>query len=233
IYTAEEVARVRGVTLDDVARLTTVNARTLFGIGKMPEGDTFTYKIRDSLYLNITNRCTNKCGFCARYTSDFVKGHNMSLTREPDAEELIRAIGDPKSYEEIVFCGYGEPTLRLDLIKEVSRWIKDQGGKVRLNTNGHANLIYKRDVLPELEGLVDVVSVSMNASDAETYERICTPDFKGAYDAVVDFMYRAKNHIPDVQATVVDAPEVDVDKCRRLCAELGVLLRVRSYNVVG
>jgi TatD DNase family protein len=233
ILTAAEVARVRGVTVQDIARLTTVNAQTLFGIGSMPEGNAFTYKIRDSLYLNITNRCTNKCGFCVRYSSDFVKGHNLSLTREPEAQELIEAIGEPASFDEIVFCGYGEPTLRLDIIKEVAKWVKDNGGKVRLNTNGHANLIHQRDVLPEFEGLVDIVSVSLNAPDAQTYDKMCTPDFEGAFDAVVDFMYKAKKYIPDVQATVVDAPEVDVDKCRRLCSELGVLLRVRSFNVVG
>jgi len=233
-HTAEVVARIKGLSFDDVARITSFNAMQLFGIGTVPEQGRITYPIRNSLYLNITNRCTAACTFCVRYHTDFVKGHNLRLGQEPTAEELIKEIGDPKRYTEIVFCGYGEPLLRLDVVKAVSGEVKRMGGKVRIDTNGHANLIYKRNVLPELAGLVDAVSVSLNAQNAELYEKLTQPKFGiAAYEAVKDFIREAKKYIPDVTATAVSAPGVDVEACRRIADELGAKFRVREYNVVG
>ncbi len=232
--TAEEIARVKGLSFDDVARITSFNAMQLFGIGEMPKQGRITYPIRNSLYLNVTNRCTSACTFCVRYFTDFVKGHNLRLKDEPTAEELIREIGDPKKYDEIVFCGYGEPLLRLDVIKIVATEVKKQGGKVRIDTNGHGSLIHKRNILPELAGLVDAVSVSLNAQNAELYEKISQPKFGlAAYDAVKEFIREATKYIPDVTATVVTVPGVDVEACRRIADELGAKLRVREYNVVG
>jgi len=232
-HTAREVARLRGVSLEDVARITTLNARRLFGIGELPKEGEIAYKIRDSLYLNITNRCTNSCSFCIRTHSDFVKGHNLRLREEPDIEALKAAIGEPSAHREVVFCGYGEPLLRLDVLKELSSWIKSRGGRVRINTNGQGNLIHGRNVLPELAALVDSVSVSLDAHDAETYDRLCMPSFKGAFGAVVDFIREAGRYIPDVEATVVEMEGVDVEKCRALARELSVRLRVRKLHVVG
>jgi TatD DNase family protein len=232
IETARFIAGLRGVSLEDIDRITSLNAKRLFGIGETDEGR-IAYKIRDSLYLNITNRCTNKCTFCIRYHSDFVKGHNLRLEGEPTEKELRHAIGDPSLYSEIVFCGYGEPTLRLDVIKSVAAWVKERGGKVRINTNGHGSLINKRDILPELKGLVDSISVSLDAQDEETYNAICRPAFKGAFNAVVDFLREATSYIPEVKATVVSMEGVDVEKCRQLCDSLGVKLRVRKLDIVG
>lgn len=233
-YTAEEVAKIKGLSFDDVARITSFNAMQLFGIGETPKQGKITYPIRNSLYLNVTNRCTSACTFCVRYFTDFVKGHNLRLKDEPTAEELIKEIGDPKKYEEIVFCGYGEPTLRLDVIKAVATEVKRKGGRVRIDTNGHGNLIHKRNILPELAGLVDAVSVSLNAQNAELYEKISQPKFgAAAYDAVKEFISEAKKYIPDVTATVVTVPGVDVEACRKITDELGAKLRVREYNVVG
>lgn len=232
VHTAQHIAELRGVTREDIDRLTTLNAQRLFRIGKLPDAK-FTYPIRDSLYLNVTNRCTSACTFCVRFQSDFVKGHNLMLDREPDPDELIREIGDPKRYREIVFCGYGEPLLRLDVVKSVAAWVKQHGGKVRINTNGQGNLIHNRNILPELKGLVDTVSVSMNAQDAETYERVSRPSFPNAYAEVIDFIRAAKSVIPDVQATVVTAEGVDIAKCRHIADNLGIVLRVRTLDVVG
>ncbi|KAF0183181.1 MAG: TatD DNase family protein [Nitrospirae bacterium] len=232
VHTAKHIAELRGITIEDLDRLTTLNAQRLFGIGKLPEAK-FTYAIRDSLYLNVTNRCTSACTFCVRFHSDFVKGHNLMLDREPTAEELIEQIEDPSKYREIVFCGYGEPLLRLDVVKKVASWVKQNGGYVRINTNGQGSLIHKRNVLPELRGLVDVVSVSLNAHDAETYERVSRPSFLDAYAGVLDFIREAKNHIPDVRVTVVTAEGVDIAQCQQIAYELGVALRVRELDVVG
>ncbi len=233
-HTAEAVAKIKGLSYDDVARITGFNAMQLFGIGTMPERGQISYPIRNSLYLNITNRCTAACTFCVRYHTDFVKGHNLRLDEEPTAEELIAQIGDPGRYAEIVFCGYGEPLLRLDVVKAVAVEVKRRGGKVRIDTNGHANLIHKRNVLPELAGLVDAVSVSLNAQNAELYEKISQPKFGiETYESVKDFIREAKKYIPDVTATVVSLPEVDTDACRRIAEELGATFRVREYNVVG
>jgi TatD DNase family protein len=232
VHTARHIAELRGVTIEDIDRMTTLNAKRLFGIG-MPEEGRIAYKIRDSLYLNITNRCTNKCSFCIRYQSDFVKGHNLRLESEPTEKELEAAIGDPSKYSEIVFCGYGEPLLRLDVVKSVAAWVKNRGGIVRINTNGQGNLIYKRNILPELKGIVDSVSVSLDAQDEETYKRICGPSFKDAFAGVVDFIRAAKDYIPDVQATVVEMDGVEIEKCRQITDAIGIKLRVRKLDVVG
>jgi TatD DNase family protein len=133
-----------------------------------------------------------------------------------------------------VFCGYGEPLLRLDVVKAVSAEVKRHGGKVRIDTNGHANLIHKRNVLPELAGLVDAVSVSLNAQNSEIYEKLTQPKFGSiTYEAVKEFIHEAKKYIPDVTATVVSAPGVDIEACRKIAEELGAKFRVREYNVVG
>jgi TatD DNase family protein len=233
-HTAEMIAQVKGLTFDDVGRITSFNAMQLFGIGKVPDRGQITYPIRNSLYLNITNRCTAACTFCVRYHTDFVKGHNLRLGEEPAAEDVIREIGDPTRYAEVVFCGYGEPLLRLDVVKAVAGEVKRRGGKVRIDTNGHANLIHKRNVLPELVGLVDAVSVSLNAQNAEVYEKLTQPKFGApTYDAVKEFIREAKKYVPDVTATVVSAPGVDVEACRRIAEDLGAKFRVREYNVVG
>ncbi len=232
-HTLKHIAALRGISIEDAVRITTLNAKRLFGIGAISEKAEITYRIRDSLYLNITNRCTNVCSFCVKFRSDFVKGHRLRLGNEPTEEEIIREIGDPTRYREVVFCGYGEPLQRLDTVKGVAAWVKKNNGKVRINTNGHANLIHKRDVLPELKGLVDSISISLDAQDQETYDRICRPAFKDAYQAVLGFIAEAKDYIPEVQATVVELEGVDPAKCREITDRLGVKLRIRKLDVVG
>jgi TatD DNase family protein len=233
VLTAKAIAELRGITLGDVARITTLNAKRLFRIGLLPEKGEVAYKIRDSLYLNITNRCTNRCSFCIKFQSDYVKGHNLKLTGEPDEEELKRAIGDPSRHEEVVFCGYGEPTLRLDLIKNIASWIKQKNGKVRINTNGQGNLIHKRNILPELKGIVGRISISLDAHDQETYNRICRPADKNAFNAILEFIKEAKQYIPEVTVTVVDIEGVDIGKCKKIAEDLGVGIRIRKHDVVG
>jgi TatD DNase family protein len=233
VHTAKAIAELRGITLEDLSGITTINAKRLFKIGQMPEKGEIVYKIRDNLYLNITNRCTNECSFCIRFHSDYVKGHNLRLSEEPTEEELKDAIGDPSQYREVVFCGYGEPLLRIDLVKSVAAWIKQNKGRVRINTNGHGNLIHGRNILPELKGIVDSISISLDAHDEETYNKICRPSFKNAYSEILFFIKEAKKFIFNVQVTVVTHEGVDVEKCRKIAEDLGVGFRVRELDIVG
>lgn len=233
-HTAEAIAAIKKLTIEDVARITTLNAFNLFGIGEADMTSKIAYRIRDSLYLNITNRCTNACIFCAKFKDFTVKGHHLRLEHEPTAAQVLAAIGDPGRYQEVVFCGYGEPLIRLDLIKEVAAWLKQKGVRVRINTDGQANLVHGRDILPELAGLIDAVSVSLNAPDAETYQRLCRSKFgEQGYEAVKDFLAAAKQHIPSVTATAVGLPGIDLEACRQVAMNLGVEFREREYNEVG
>ncbi|NIQ96648.1 MAG: YchF/TatD family DNA exonuclease [Desulfuromonadales bacterium] len=233
-HTAEKLAEIKGLTIEDISRITNLNAHYLFGIGEVDQGSRIAYRIRNSLYLNITNRCTNACTFCAKFTDFVVKGHHLKLEAEPSVQEIKRAIGDPAAYEEIVFCGYGEPLLRLDAVKEVAAWVKSKGSRVRVNTDGQANLVHDRNVLPELSGLVDALSVSLNAPDAATYQQICHSRFgERAYEAVKEFLRLAAAHVPEVTASAVTLPGIDIAACRRVAEELGVEFRERVYNEVG
>jgi TatD DNase family protein len=234
-HTAEKVASLKGLTFEDVARITSVNAKLLFNIGEeIPRGK-IVYPIRHSLYLNITNRCSNRCTFCAKNASYQVKGHDLELDREPSAGEIIQAIGDPSPYKEIVFCGLGEPLLRLDVVKAVAGELKHKGARVRVDTDGQANLVYGRNILPELLGLVDALSVSLNAENPEKYHRLCRSRFgEGGFRGLLEFIREAKKVIPEVVATVVDMPGVDVVACRKLAEEeLGVKFKLRTYDEVG
>jgi TatD DNase family protein len=233
VHTAKAIAELRGITLEDLSRITTINAKRLFKIGQMPEKGETAYKIRDNLYLNITNRCTNECSFCIRFHTDYVKGRNLRLSDEPTEEDLKNAIGDPLQYKEVVFCGYGEPFLKLDLVKSVAAWIKQNKGRVRINTNGHGNLIHGRDILPELQGIVDSISISLDAHDEETYNKICRPAFQNAFGEIINFIKEAKKFIPAVRVTVVTLEDVDVEKCRKTAEDLGVEFRIRKLDVVG
>lgn len=191
------------------------------------------YTIGDSLYLNITNRCTNQCPFCVRTKNrTFNQEHNLWLDKEPTVEEIMAAIGDPTRYKQIVFCGYGEPLIKLDIVKEVAKRIKSLCPTIRIDTNGHANLFWGRNILPELEGLIDFISISLNADNPETYKRICQPAYENAYPWVIEFIKEAKKYIPKVEATIVDLPIVNKESCRKIAEDLGVSFRVRPYYEV-
>ena len=233
-YTAEKVAEIKGLSIEDVARVTSRNCYDLFGIGSVDQSSKIAYQIRDSLYLNVTNRCTNNCIFCAKFHDFVVKGHELKLDHEPSVDEIKQAIGDPTRYTEVVFCGYGEPLLRLELIKEIAGWLKQQGVAVRINSDGQANLVHKRNILPELEGLVDAISISLNAADSENYQRLCQSAYgASSYQAVKEFLLLAGNYIPEVIATAVSYPGIDIAACEQTAHELGVKFRAREYNEVG
>lgn len=231
---AERVAEVKGLALADVSRITTKNVRDLFGIRLWDQSTKIAYKIRNSLYLNITNRCSNNCSFCAKFDDFTVKGHNLLLDGEPSFGEVMAAVGKPEGIDEVVFCGYGEPLIRLDLVKQVAAELKRGGYRIRINTDGQANLVHGRNILPELAGLVDEISVSLNAPDEQTYAQICnTPFGESGFKAVCDFIVEARLHIPVVVASAVTVPGIDIDACRRLAESLGAEFRIREYAEVG
>ena len=192
-----------------------------------------SYKLDNSLYLNITNRCTNACVFCIRYKARIFQGkYHLWLESEPTTEEILKAIGAPNQYKEIIFCGYGEPLIRLNTLIEVSQAIKKiSQTKIRIDTNGHANLFYQRNILPELKGLIDTMSVSLNAESSGVYDSICNSFFgKAAFPAVIDFIKESKKYIPEVEATVVNLPQViDLEKSKKLAEELAAKFRIRTY----
>lgn len=245
VETAQVLAQLKGLSVDDIARITTLNAHALFGVGPEPLRGVIAYPIRDALYLNVTNACTDRCVFCALSdpafwagtgTAPVVKGHHLRMARDPTAQELIEAAGDPTRYQEVVFCGYGEPTIRLSILCEVARALKQRGARrIRLDTNGHGDLIHKRSIAQDLAGLVDEISVSLNAATAQQYLALCRPTFGlAAYDSIKAFIRACKGVIPTVTATVVAMPGVDVEQCRRIAVEeLGVAYRVREYDHVG
>ena len=235
---AQAIAAAKGLSVADVGRITTRNARLLFGL-ELAEERVIAYPIRRSLYLNLTNRCTADCGFCSRLSHPVVKGHNLALRREqePEAAELIAAIqarGGPAAWEEFVFCGYGEPMMRLETLKETAAWLKTRGALVRVNTNGHADLWHKRPTGAELAGLVDVVSISLNADNAADYVRLVKPAWgERSFQALLDFARDASRAVPEVVFTLVDDGTVDIAGCERLAREYGATLRVRTLDETG
>jgi TatD DNase family protein len=229
VLIAKKIAEIFDVTEDDVARATRFTTKKLFNIGP-PDPPQIVYTMRNSLYLNITIRCNADCVFCDRKGEAIVKGHNLKIEHEPTSQEVIEAIGDPTRYDEIVFCGYGEPTIRLDVVKEVARWVKEKGGRVRLNTDGHGNIINHRNIVPELVGLVDSVSVSLNSIDPKQYGEMMQIDGERFHKAMIEFTRECKKHFPEVVMTVVGMNDIDTGQARAFVEkEIGAEFRVRPY----
>lgn len=190
------------------------------------------YQIGHALYLNITNRCTNTCSFCVRFQRDSLRGYHLRLEHEPSAPEVINAIGNPSLYREIVFCGYGEPLLRLQEVITIGTFVRENGVAVRINTNGHGNLIHGRNIVPELAAFVSTMSISLNAESEESYMRLCQPTFGAqTYEKVKEFILECKKYIPQVIVTAVAVPTIDVQKVRFVAEqELRVSFKLRHYD---
>jgi len=200
----------------------------------MKKSPSVVYWLGNSLYLNITNRCPNNCYFCFRKFKDGINGFNLKLIKEPSSNEVIKKLQEVinrKNWSEVVFCGFGEPLERLNCILEVTRWIKKYSGRiVRIDTNGQGYLLNKeREVVKELkEAGVDKISVSLNAHEKETYNRVCKPAFENAFENVLEFIEKARGKF-DMEITTVTIPEVSVTKVREIARKLGVGFRIREY----
>lgn len=196
---------------------------------------TLAYRLHGNCYLNITWHCTLRCRFCPKFNGSWeVQGYNLWLQNEPDVDEILAAIGDPTEYNEIVFCGYGEPTLRLDALLAVAAALKQQGARIRINTDGLANLVHGCDVTPRLAQVVDAVSISLNAHEEELYEYHCRPKRHGAFLALQNFARRASQQGIEVTLTAIDGlDEVSIPECEKIARELGVQFRARQLGQVG
>ena len=200
----------------------------------------YRYGDRSNLYLNATNRCTNRCTFCIRDRAAEFSAAELWGDHEPDFSMLQNAIlqhGDLDEFKEFIWCGYGEPTFRLGLIVEAASWLRSRGASVRLNTNGQACLIHGRDVLPELGGAVDAVSVSLNAPNSARYLELCRPNPDMFPDpgrimaspeitwmAMLDFLSRAPGHFSVVQASIVgfSLSSAEIEQSRELALSMGI-----------
>lgn len=197
---------------------------------------TITYEYNNSLYVNITNRCSNACTFCVRNNHDNVNGKdNLWLEREPSVEEIIDDFRQRElsKYDAVVFCGYGEPTERFEDLIAVAKWLRTEHPslKIRINTNGQANMIHGRDVTPEMAGLIDCVSISLNAENAEKYQDLCRSKFgEAAFQGLQDFAVLAKGYVPEVVFSVVDImPQEEIEACAEIAKRCGVKFRVRAF----
>ena len=194
------------------------------------------YWLGNSLYLNITNQCSNNCWFCFRNFKSGVGGFNLKLEAEPDAATVTAALTKvlpTRRWSEAVFCGFGEPTSRLDVLLEVARWLKANYPMlpIRLDTNGHGYFLNKdRDVAKELKTAgVSFASVSLNGYNEQTYTENCRPSFNGAFEVVLDFIRRTKQKLP-IEITAVRMPEVDITEVEAIAEKLGVPFRIREYT---
>ncbi len=194
------------------------------------------YWLDNTLYLNITNQCSNCCYFCIRKYRCGVGGFKLKLKEEPTVKEIKTELSEVlhlRNWDELVFCGFGEPTERLDVLLEVAKWIKQtyvRPLKMRVDTNGHGYLLNPgRDVAAEMKNAgIEKVSVSLNAETKEKYMEICKPNFPEAYEALLDFICRTKKLL-EVEATAVRLPEVNLAKVQAVAHNLGVKFKVREY----
>ncbi len=198
---------------------------------------TVAYTVESGLYINITNRCTNRCDFCIRNNGDGAYGsESLWLQREPSCEEILEAVfaHDLNSFSEIVFCGYGEPSCRLSEAREVALKIKQKHSdiKIRINTNGQSDLILGFDSAPLYEGAFDTVSISLNAPSPERYNEICHSSFGiEALPAILKFARNVNNYVQNVTFSVVRdfVSKEELEECYNIAKECGVSLRVRDY----
>lgn len=198
---------------------------------------TILYKVHNNLYVNLTNKCPCACTFCLRQTMDHVgESDSLWLDREPTFEEIIADFDnfDVLSFDELVFCGFGEPTERLDVLLEVARYFKNTYHKpIRINTNGLGSLINKRDIAPELEGLVDTVSISLNTPNADRYHELVRSRFGDqSFSSMLTFARECTRYVPHVVLTTVDTTlsKEEEKQCQAICDELGVTYRIRPWE---
>lgn len=193
-------------------------------------------EIRNNIYVNLTSSCPCSCIFCLRNTKELDESNNLWLDREPTVQEIIEEFKkyDLAQFKEIIFCGFGEPFMRLEDLLEVAKYLKSRNESIpiRINTNGLGDLVHGKETAPLLKGLIDTVSISLNASNAEEYFRLTRNKFGlESYDAMLKFAVGCKENVPTVVMTVVDCiGQEEIDACKAVCDRLGLTLRVRPFE---
>ncbi len=195
------------------------------------------YEVYDNLYVNLTNRCPCACTFCLRQTRDEMNhSGSLWLEREPGVEEVKAEFDkfDMKKYKEVVFCGFGEPTERLEDLLEVAAYVKEKFAKpIRVNTNGLSDLIWQRDTAPMYEGLVDTISISLNTPDKGRYYELTRSQFGiDSYDAMLRFAENVSKYVPNVVLSTVATTltKEEEEQCAEICKKLGVTYRIRPWE---
>lgn len=193
--------------------------------------DTYVYKYGNSIYINLTNRCTNACTFCLRLKHIGVGEHDLRIKREPEAQDVIGELEKEPVIEKAVFCGFGEPTMRLEALLEVAGYLKSRGVNVRLDTNGQGSAYAAHDITPRLKGLVDTVSISLNAPDAKGYQKLCRSIYgEEAYQHILDFAKGCIAQGIETVFTVVDVIDpAQIEESRNIAESIGAKFRVRTY----
>ena len=192
--------------------------------------------IKNNIYVNLTNRCPCSCTFCLRQTKEMTEQNNLWLKREPSVDEVIAEFEklDISKYNEVIFCGFGEPTERLDDIILIAKYLKKRRSEIfiRINSNGLSDLVNKKETAPLFKGLVDTMSISLNASNAEEYYKLTRSKFGiKSYEEMQKFAVSCKKYIPNVVFTVVDCiGEDEINACQKVCDNLGITLRVRAFE---
>ncbi|SDF76336.1 TIGR04100 family radical SAM protein [Marvinbryantia formatexigens] len=198
---------------------------------------TILYKVHQNLYVNLTNKCPCACTFCLRQTRDRVgESDSLWLEREPTCEEIIADFENfqMKDYRELVFCGFGEPTERLDVILKVAEYAKKTYSiPTRINTNGLSDLIHGEKTAHLLQGLIDTVSISLNTPDAQRYHELVRSRFGDiSFQAMLDFARDCTKYVPHVVMTTVSTtltPEEE-QQCAKICEEIGAAYRIRPWE---
>lgn len=192
--------------------------------------NTIKYVIGDVAYLNITNRCSNKCTFCIRNNHDGIENYRLWLDKEPTVNEILESLKDVENYKEVVFCGFGEPMYRIDDVVLIADYIHSKGVKTRINTNGQASLISGDNVAKKLQGKIDTINISLNETTAQKYQEICQSVFgEAAYYSMIDFARECAKYVPRVILSIVDiVGEDSIKRAKKIAEDLGVELRVRT-----
>ena len=197
--------------------------------------DTYAYALDGNLYINLTNKCSNGCDFCVRNERASYYGNYLWLKKgDPTVEKVIAQVngfGDLTRFKEVVFCGFGEPTYKMEEMLALCDYFHGKGLKTRLNTNGQGSLINKRDIPPELKGKIDFVNISLNASCAEKYQKICRSQFgESVFEAILEFAKQCNRNGVACRFSIVDCiGEEEVESCKRLAESVKVPLYIRSY----
>lgn len=198
---------------------------------------TILYEVHGNLYVNLTNKCPCACSFCLRQTKDHMEESNsLWLEHDPSFEELVSELKktDMSNYQEVVFCGFGEPTEALPVLLKGAAYIKEHYQKpIRINTNGLGNLVNGENIAPKLHGLIDTVSISLNTPDAAQYHRLVRSRFgEQSFDEMLKFAKDCTKYVPNVVMTTVDTTisHEEEAQCRAICDRLGVKYRIRAWE---